>query len=249
MAADNFVVKDMRVEGLQRISEGTVFNYLPINIGDTVDRVRIGEAIRALYGQDLFDDIEMRRDGDTLLIVVRERPSIESFSIEGNKDIKTEDLMESLRSVGLARGRTFDRSVLDNVEMFLREQYYDRGKYGVTIDTDIQERPNNTVRIQVNVKEGDRAKIRQVNIVGNNTFSDDEIRTDFTLDTANWLSWVRQDDRYAKEALEGDLEIDFDGRIEQFPQGSALLIPAGDDGAHKARALSERALLFLVEDA
>jgi len=207
MAAENFVVKDMRVEGLQRISEGTVFNYLPINIGDTVDGVRIGEAIRALYGQDLFDDIEMRRDGDTLLIVVHERPSIESFSIDGNKDIKTEDLMDSLRSVGLARGRTFDRSVLDNVEMFLREQYYDRGKYGVSIDTDIQDRPNNTVRIQINVKEGDRAKIRQVNIVGNNTFDDDEIRADFTLDTANWLSWIRQDDRYAKEALEGDLEI------------------------------------------
>jgi len=207
MAADDFVVKDMRVEGLQRISEGTVFNYLPINIGDTVDGIRIGEAIRALYGQDLFDDIEMRRDGETLLIVVKERPSIESFSIDGNKDIKTEDLMDSLRSVGLARGRTFDRSVLDNVEMFLREQYYDRGKYGVSIDTDIKDRPNNTVRIQVNVKEGDRAKIRQVNIVGNKTFDDDEIRADFTLDTANWLSWIRQDDRYAKEALEGDLEI------------------------------------------
>ncbi len=206
-AADSFVVKDMRVEGLQRISEGTVFNYLPINIGDTVDGVRVGEAIRALYGQNLFDNIEMRRDGDTLLIVVRERPSIESFSIDGNKDIKTEDLMDSLRSVGLARGRTFDRSVLDNVEMFLREQYYDRGKYGVFIDTEITDRPNNTVRIQVNVKEGDRAKIRQVNIVGNNTFDDDEIRSDFTLDTANWLSWIRQDDRYAKEALEGDLEI------------------------------------------
>ena len=197
----------MRVEGLQRLSEGTVFNYLPINIGDTVDRVRIGEAIRALYGQNLFDNIEMRRDGETLLIVVHERPSIESFSIDGNKDIKTEDLMDSLRSVGLARGRTFDRSVLDNVEMFLREQYYDRGKYGVSIDTEITDRPNNTVRIQVNVKEGDRAKIRQVNLVGNNTFDDDEIRADFTLDTANWLSWIRQDDRYAKEALEGDLEI------------------------------------------
>ncbi len=207
MAAGDFVVKDMRVEGLQRISEGTVFNYLPINIGDTVDGVRIGEAIRALYGQDLFDDIEMRRDGDTLLIVVRERPSIESFEIDGNKDIKTEDLMESLRGVGLARGRTFDRSVLDNVEMFLREQYYDRGKYGVAIDTTIQDRPNNTVRIKIDVKEGDRAKIRQVNIVGNKTFTDKEIRTDFTLDTANWLSWIRQDDRYAKEALEGDLEI------------------------------------------
>ncbi len=207
MAAGDFVVKDMRVEGLQRISEGTVFNYLPINIGDTVDGVRIGEAIRALYGQDLFDDIEMRRDGDTLLIVVRERPSIESFEIDGNKDIKTEDLMESLRGVGLARGRTFDRSVLDNVEMFLREQYYDRGKYGVAIDTTIQDRPNNTVRIKIDVKEGDRAKIRQVNIVGNKTFTDKEIRADFTLDTANWLSWIRQDDRYAKEALEGDLEI------------------------------------------
>ena len=207
MAAGNFVVKDMRVEGLQRISEGTVFNYLPINIGDEVDSVRIGEAIRSLYGQNLFDDIEIRRDGETLIIVVKERPSIENFTIDGNKDIKTEDLMESLRNVGLARGRTFDRSVLDNVEMFLREQYYDRGKYGVEIKTDVQDRPNNTVRIKVDVKEGDRAKIRQVNIVGNESFAEKDIRANFTLDTANWLSWIRQDDRYAKEALEGDLEI------------------------------------------
>ena len=204
--AAEFVVKDMRVEGLQRISEGTVFNYLPINIGDTVDGNRIGEAIRSLYGQDLFNDIEMRRDGDTLVVVVKERPSIESFEIEGNKDIKTEDLMESLRGVGLARGRTFDRSVLDNVEMFLREQYYDRGKYGVEIDSQIQDRPNNTVRVKIDVTEGDRAKIRQVNIVGNSSFPDKEIREGFKLDTANWLSWIRQDDRYAKESLEGDLE-------------------------------------------
>jgi outer membrane protein insertion porin family len=207
MAAGSFVVKDMRVEGLQRISEGTVFNYLPINIGDTVDSVRIGEAIRALYGQSLFDDIEMRREEDTLIVVVKERPSIEDFSIDGNKDIKTEDLMESLRNVGLTRGRTFDRSVLDNVEMFLREQYYDRGKYGVDIQTKVIDRPNNTVRITIDVTEGDRAKIRQVNIVGNESFAEKEIRAGFTLDTANWLSWIRQDDRYAKEALEGDLEI------------------------------------------
>jgi len=207
MAAGNFVVKDMRVEGLQRISEGTVFNYLPINIGDTVDSVRIGEAIRSLYGQSLFDDIEIRREEETLIIAVKERPSIESFSIDGNKDIKTEDLMESLRGVGLSRGRTFDRAVLDNVEMFLREQYYDRGKYGVDIQTNVLDRPNNTVRITIDVKEGDRAKIRQVNIVGNEAFEEDAIRSSFTLDTANWLSWIRQDDRYAKEALEGDLEI------------------------------------------
>ncbi len=205
-ADDPFVVRDMRVEGLQRISEGTVFNYLPINIGDTVDRVRVREAIRALYDQSLFDDIELRRDGDVLVVAVRERPSIESFEIEGNKDIKTEDLMESLRGVGLARGRTFDRSTLDNVQMFLREQYYDRGKYGVQVTTDVQERPNNTVRVKIEVKEGERAKIRQVNIVGNRAFTRSEIREDFNLDTANWLSWIRQDDRYEKQGLEGDLE-------------------------------------------
>jgi len=205
-AIDPFVVRDMRVEGLQRISEGTVFNYLPINIGDTVDHIRISEAIRSLYTQGLFDDIEMRRDGDALIIAVKERPSIESFEIEGNKDIKTEDLMESLRSVGLAKGRTFDRSILDNVAMFMREQYYDRGKYGVSIDTRVEDRPNNTVRIKIDVKEGDRAKIRQVNIVGNTSFDEDAIRDGFTLDTANWLSWIRQDDRYEKQGLEGDLE-------------------------------------------
>ena len=204
--AEEFIVGDMRVEGLQRISEGTVFNYLPINIGDRVDELRIQEAIRALYDQKLFDDIEIRRDDGMLIIAVRERPSIEDFSIEGNKDIKTEDLMESLRGVGLARGRTFDRSVLDNVVMFLRDQYYDRGKYGVVVDTEVVDRPNNTVRIGIEVTEGERARIRQVNIVGNDSFEDEEVRADFELDTANWLSWFRQDDRYAKEALSGDLE-------------------------------------------
>jgi len=204
--AGDFVVRDMRVEGLQRISEGTVFNYLPINVGDTVDDIRIQEAMRALYSQQLFDDIEMRRDGDTLIIAVRERPSIEDFTIEGNKDIKTEDLMESLRGVGLARGRTFDRSVLDEVQQFLKEQYYDRGKYGVIVNTNVVDRPNNTVRVSIEVKEGERAKIRQVNIIGNRSFDEKEIREDFELDTANWLSWIRQDDRYARESMGGDLE-------------------------------------------
>ena len=204
--AEEFVVRDMRVEGLQRISEGTVFNYLPINVGDTVDAIRIEEAIRALYTQKLFDDIEARRDDSTLIIAVLERPSIEEFTIDGNKDIKTEDLMESLRGVGLARGRTFDRSVIDEVQGFLKEQYYDRGKYGVVVNADVIDRPNNTVRVSIEVKEGDRAKIRQVNIVGNHSFEEKDIRENFELDTANWLSWIRQDDRYAKESLGGDLE-------------------------------------------
>jgi len=206
LAQSDFVVRDMRVEGLQRISEGTVFNYLPINIGDQIDKIRVQEAIKALYAQGLFDDIEIRRDGDTLIVAVHERPSIESFVIDGNKDIKTEDLTESLRGVGLAKGRTFDQSVLDEVAGFLREQYYDRGKYGVSVATSVIDTPNNTVRIRIDVIEGDRAKIRQVNIVGNNSFDEDDIRSDFELDTGNWLSWIRQDDRYSKEALQGDLE-------------------------------------------
>jgi len=204
--ANDFVVRDMRVEGLQRISEGTVFNYLPINIGDTVDEIRIQEAIRSLYLQGLFEDIEMRRDGDALVIAVRERPSIESFEIEGNKDIKTEDLTESLRGVGLAKGRTFDQSILENVKGALMEQYYARGKYAVKIDSYVLDRPNNTVRVGFNISEGDRAKIRQVNIVGNTIFEEDDLRENFELQTANWLSWFRQDDRYSKEALDGDLE-------------------------------------------
>ena len=204
--ADEFVVRDMRVEGLQRISEGTVFNYLPVNIGDRIDEIRIQEAIRALYAQGLFEDIEMRRDGDTLVVAVRERPSIESFEIEGNKDIKTEELLESLRGVGLAKGRTFDRSILENVQMALREQYYARGKYAVQVDSYVVDRPNNTVQVGFDIKEGDRAKIRQVNIVGNTAFAEKDIRSDFELDTANWLSWLRQNDRYSAEALEGDLE-------------------------------------------
>ncbi len=204
--ADGFVVRDMRVEGLQRISEGTVFNYLPINIGDTVDDVRIQEAIRSLYLQGLFEDIEFRRDGDSLIVAVKERPSIESFEIEGNKDIKTEDLTESLRGVGLAKGRTFDRSILENVKGALLEQYYDRGKYAVVVESYVLERPNNTVRVGFNIVEGDRAKIRQVNIVGNTIFEEKDLRESFDLQTANWLSWFKQDDRYSKEALEGDLE-------------------------------------------
>ena len=204
--ADQFIVKDMRVEGLRRISEGTVFNYLPINVGDSIDENKIQESIKSLYREGLFDDIEIKRDGDTLVIVIKERPSIESFSIEGNKDIKIEDLMVSLRNIGMTRGRTFDRSVLDKLASFLREQYYDRGKYGIQIKTDVQETPNNTVRLSIDVKEGDRARIRQVNIIGNYSYPESEIREGFELDTANWLSWLRQDDRYSKEALTGDLE-------------------------------------------
>jgi len=201
------VVRNIRVEGLQRISEGTVFNYLPVNIGDTLDQQRVQEATRAVYGTGFFKDVELRWDaGGTLVIAVSERPSIESFTIEGNKDIKTEDLEEPLAQIGLKAGRTFNRSVIDEVEQSLTDQYFSQGKYAATVDTGVEEVPGNKVRIAINIKEGDRAKIRQINIVGNETFEDKDLLEEFTLRTPNLLSFIRQDDRYSREALSGDLE-------------------------------------------
>jgi outer membrane protein insertion porin family len=201
-----FTVGDIRIEGLQRISEGTVFNYLPVNIGDRLDQRRIDEALRAIYATGFFRDVELRRDGGTLIIVVLERPSIESFTIEGNKDIKTEDLEKSLRNVGLARGKTFNQSTLDEVERFLTDQYYSRGKYGVRVDTRVDELEDNRVRIAIDIVEGKRSRIRQINVVGNEAFDDEELLDILKLRTPNWLSWYRQDDRYSREELSGDLE-------------------------------------------
>ena len=201
-----FTVGDIRIEGLQRISEGTVYNYLPVNIGDRVDQRRIEESLRALYGTGFFRDVELRRDGGTLVVAVRERPSIESFAITGNKDIKTEDLEKSLRDVGLARGKTFNQSTLDEVERFLTDQYFSRGKYGVRVDTKIEELPDNRVKIAIDVAEGKRARIRQINVVGNEAFDDEELKEQFKLRTPNLLSWYRQDDRYSREELSGDIE-------------------------------------------
>jgi outer membrane protein insertion porin family len=201
-----FTVGDIKIEGLQRISEGTVFNYLPVNIGDRFDARRAEESLRSLYATGFFRDVELRRDGGTLVVVVLERPSIESFTIEGNKDIKTEDLEKSLRNVGLARGKTFNQSTLDEVKRFLTDQYYSRGKYGVKVDTTVTEMPDNRVRIAINVVEGKRSKIRQINIVGNEAYGDEELLEGLKLQTPNWLSWYRQDDRYSREELSGDLE-------------------------------------------
>jgi outer membrane protein insertion porin family len=201
-----FRVGNIRVEGLQRVSEGTVYNYLPVNIGDRLTPQRVREAIRALYDTGFFRDVELRRDGSTLVVAVLERPSIESFEVKGNKDIKTEDLNKSLRNVGLATGKTFDRSVLEDVKQFLTDQYFSRGKYAVRIDAQVEEVPGNRVKIKIDIKEGKRAKIRQINLVGNQSFEEEDVLEEFELKTPNWLSWYKQDDRYSRESLQGDLE-------------------------------------------
>ncbi len=191
---------------MQRISEGTVFNYLPVNIGDKLDGQRIGEAMRALYATGFFRDVELRRDGNILLVVVVERPSIAKFDIKGNKDIKTEDLQKSLRNVGLATGKIFDRSVLDEVKQYLTDQYFSRGKYAVRVDTKVTDLPGNKVDVTVDIKEGKRAKIEMINLVGDTKFKEKDVFSSFELHTPNWLSWYKQDDRYSRESLTGDLE-------------------------------------------
>jgi outer membrane protein insertion porin family len=201
-----FTVGDIRVEGLQRVTEGTVYNYLPINIGDTLSPQRLREAVRALYDTGFFRDVEMRREANTLIVVVNERPTIESFELKGNKDIKTEDLNKSLRNVGLAQGKTFDRSVLEDVKSFLQDQYGARGKYAARIDTSVEEVSGNRVKIKIDIVEGKRAKIRQINIVGNKTYKEKDILETFELKTPNLLSFYKQDDRYSRESLQGDLE-------------------------------------------
>lgn len=203
---DGFLVRDMRVEGNQRITDGTIFNYLPVNIGDVLDQQRVREAIRALYDTKFFDDVELRIDDGALLIVVLERASIESFSISGNKSIKTEDMEAELRRIGLAEGKTFDRSVLEGVTNAITEQYFSQGKYSATVNTEVSKVGKNRVQIDITVVEGERATIRQINIVGNNEYSDKELREEMSLRQPHLTCFIKSDCRYSKETLLGDLE-------------------------------------------
>jgi outer membrane protein insertion porin family len=201
-----FTVGGIRVEWLQRISEGTVFNTLPINIGDRIGTQRIREALRALNDTGFFRDVELRRDEAVLVVVVQERPSIRTFQVTGNKDIKSEDLMKSLRSVGLASGKILNRSTLEDTRQYLIEQYFARGRYDVRIDAKVEEQPGNLVDVHVEIVEGKNVRIRGINVVGNERFTDDELLSGMALKPSNWLSFYRGDDKYSRPALQGDLE-------------------------------------------
>src|SRR5688572_25188190 len=202
-----FTVTDIRVEGLLRIPEGTLLNTLPVNIGDTLDTQRIREALRAVHATEFFRDVEFRReDPGVLIVVVQEHPSIRNFAVAGNKEVKTEDLNKSLRNVGLASGKILNRSTLEDVRQFLTEQYFSRGRYGVRIDARVDEVAGNMVDVHIDIDEGKQARIRQINIVGNTRFSDEELLAPLELSPSNWLSFYRGDDQYSKQALEGDLE-------------------------------------------
>jgi outer membrane protein insertion porin family len=203
----SFEVTDIRVEGLQRITEGAVFNQLPVNVGDRLTPQRVREALRTLNASGFFRDVELRREEPgVLIVVVQERPSIRDFKVTGNKEAKSEDLLKSLRNVGLATGKILNRSTLEDARQFLVDQYFSRGRYGVTVEAKVTEVPGNLVDVHLDITEGKRARIRQINIVGNERFSDEELLAGLELKSSNLLSFYRQDDRYSRQSLEGDLE-------------------------------------------
>jgi outer membrane protein insertion porin family len=188
LAFEPFVVSDIRIDGLSRISAGTVYNYLPISKGDRLTSDEVQRAIRALYQTNFFSDVEMDRQGNILVIKVVERPSIAKLTIRGNHDIKTDDLKKGLKSIGLAEGQTFDRLALDRVQQELITQYYNRGKYNVSVIPHVTRLDRNRVAIDLEIREGKVAKIKEINIVGNHAFTDKQIEKNFESGTSNWMS-------------------------------------------------------------
>lgn len=205
-AFDPFVVSDIRIDGLSRISAGTVYNYLPVNKGDRLTNDQAQKAIRALYQTKFFSDVEIDRDGDIMVIKVVERPSIAKLTLRGNKDIKTDDLKKGLKQIGLSEGETFDRLALDNVQQELVRQYYNRGKYNVSVTPHVTYLERNRVSVDIEIREGKAAKIEEINILGNHAFTDKEVRDGFESNTPGLLSWYSKDDQYSREKLSGDLE-------------------------------------------
>ncbi len=204
--ADSFTIADIRVEGLQRISEGTVYNYMPLNRGDQLNPSNARLAIRELYRTGFFQDISLDREGNILVVTVRERPAIATVSLAGNKAIKEEELRRVLFDIGLSEGEVFDRLVLDRLRQELIQQYFSQGRYAVSVDTRVTELERNRVRIAIVIDEGDVAEIRHINIVGNETFSDKEIRKDFEANIKpKWKFWSKEG-QYSREKLSGDME-------------------------------------------
>jgi outer membrane protein insertion porin family len=205
-AAQSFVVGDIRVEGLQRIAAGSVFAAMPLAVGDVADEAAIRATARSLFATGNFDDIRIGRDGNVLVVVVAERPSISEINIEGNKAIETEALLDGLKGAGLAVGQVFQRSTLEGMQLELQRQYVIQGRYDAAIETEVIPEPRNRVSINIDVDEGTVAKIKHVNVVGNRVFSDEELADVFELKTTGWLSFFTNDDKYSREKLTGDLE-------------------------------------------
>jgi len=205
-ASDSFIVKDIRVEGIQRTEAGTVFSYLPVKVGDTLDEEKATEAIKALYATGFFKDVRLKSENGVLIVEVEERPAIAEISINGAKEFEKDKLLEGLKQAGISESRIFSRSLLDRAEQELKRQYISRGKYAVKITTTTTPLDRNRVGINFDIHEGRTARIKKINFVGNEKFKDSELRGILVLRKPDLLSWFTKNDQYSKQKLAADLE-------------------------------------------
>ena len=203
---DEFLVSDIRIIGLQRVSTGSIFNVIPISVGDKIDTRKSNDIVRSLFSTEQFDDIQIGKDGNTLVITVIERPSISSIDISGNKALKTEQLLESLDGVGINEGEVYKRSTLEKVKSELVRSYASNGRYGAGVEIKEVPKPRNRIEINIEVDEGKSAKIEKINIIGNETFSDEDLLDSFELSEGSFFSFLSNDNQYSREKLVGDIE-------------------------------------------
>ena len=201
-----FVVKDIRVEGLQRTEAGTVFSYLPVKVGETMTEEKAQQALRALFATGFFRDVRLEVENDVLVVLVEERPAVAQIDLVGIKEFQTDAIRRILRDAGLAEGRTFDRGVLDFAEQELKKQYLSRGRYAAEVQTTVTPLERNRVSVRISVNEGEVAKIRSINIVGSQAFDEKLLLEQFGLRTPGWLTWYTKADQYSKQKLSADLE-------------------------------------------
>ncbi len=205
-AFEPFTVRDIRIEGIQRIEAGTVFNYLPVKVGDTLTEDKAAAAIRALFATGFFRDVRLDVQGNVLVVTVEERPAIASIEFSGMKEFDKDQVKKSLREVGFQEGRIFDRALLEQAEQELKRQYLTRGKYGAQVTTTATPLDRNRVAVTFSIDEGEVAKIKQINIVGNRTIPETELLQQFVLRTPGFMTWYTKNDQYSRQKLQADLE-------------------------------------------
>jgi len=205
-AAESFVVKDIRIEGLQRVEPGTVFSYLPVQVGDTFTEEKSAEAIKALYSTGFFRDVQIQAQGDVLIVIIEERPTISRIEFTGMKEFDQEIIRKSLKSVGVAEARFYDKALIDKAEQELKRQYVGKGMYAAEVVATATPIERNQVAIYFNIEEGPIAKIQEINFIGNEFFSESTLKSEMQLKTGGWLSWYSKDNLYSKQKLTADLE-------------------------------------------
>ena len=205
-AADPFVVKDIRVEGLQRVEPGTVFSYLPVKVGETFDDTKGADAIRSLFNTGFFKDVQVKVDNNVLVVLVEERPTISKVDFTGMKEFEKEAILKALRAIGLADARYFDRALVDKAEQEIKRQYVSKGFYDAEIVTTVTPGERNQVSVYFNIEEGIISKISEINIIGSKAFTEKELKKEMQLSVGGWFSWYSKNDRYSKQKLSADLE-------------------------------------------